>query len=146
MASLKGGYKNQGNSTYWKNALNDLRKSTGLKIKLLHDPSITHDMPITETKAYKYHRKIERRSSARKFIKVLGYQCKACGKKLKSEDSGVWESSFEVHHLQPFADLKVEEKRVQTKDDFAVLCSCCHRAIHRTDDVSDIARFKKKYF
>jgi len=56
---------------------------------------------------------------------------------------GGLQGSVEAHHLKPIATL--EEGVAVTYDvaaDFAVLCANCHRMIHRTDDPSDLEKFK----
>lgn len=142
MASLKGGFKEQALVGYWLDGIDSLNIA-GLVI--VNDTEIEPGAVVTESKFYGTHRRIERRSSARKFVKILGYECKACERKLNPEDGDIWKSTFEVHHLKPFSDLEVGKKRKLSKDDFAVLCSCCHKAIHRTADVSNIEAFKKKH-
>jgi 5-methylcytosine-specific restriction enzyme A len=51
---------------------------------------------------------------------------------------------IEAHHLRPIATL---EEGVPVKydvaADFAVLCSNCHRMIHRFSDPSDLSVFRK---
>ena len=55
----------------------------------------------------------------------------------------IGEGYIEVHHLRPIASL---EEGVAVKydvaEDFAVLCSNCHRMIHRYFDPSDLATFR----
>jgi 5-methylcytosine-specific restriction enzyme A len=50
---------------------------------------------------------------------------------------------IEAHHLRPIATL---EEGVSVKydvaADFAVLCSNCHRMIHRFPDPSDLGKFR----
>jgi hypothetical protein len=51
---------------------------------------------------------------------------------------------IEAHHLRPIASL--QEGIAVTYDiaaDFAVLCSNCHRMIHRSADPSDLALFRE---
>ena len=36
-----------------------------------------------------------------------------------------------MHHLIPLSSLSIGEERIYTAKDFAVLCSNCHRMIHR---------------
>ena len=50
---------------------------------------------------------------------------------------------IEAHHLKAIASL--EEGVAVTYDvaaDFAVLCANCHRMIHRSDDPSDLNKFR----
>ena len=53
------------------------------------------------------------------------------------------EGFIEAHHLKPISTL--EEGVTVHYDiaaDFAVLCSNCHRMIHRTVDPSNLAQFR----
>ncbi|WP_423841674.1 HNH endonuclease [Aeromonas veronii] len=51
------------------------------------------------------------------------------------------EDFCEVHHLKKLADA---EKQVDTKiSDLAVICSNCHRMIHRTNPMKTISQMKE---
>lgn len=104
-----------------------------------------YDSPATtlkEEKRLKKHIKQEGRASVRHLIFEKGFKCEVCDWVLPDENSDIWQSSFEVHHLKPFADLATGKTRVLKADDFAVLCSNCHRAIHRTKFIGNIKKFK----
>ena len=85
--------------------------------------------------------RLERRGAYRQFIRSKGYRCEACEWSIEEDDREVWGSSFELHHLAPFHELRENETREVRIEDFAVLCASCHRAIHRTEFVSDVAGF-----
>jgi len=100
---------------------------------------------ITETRKYAYHRKVERNRTAARFAKKFhGDRCQACGLDFAERYGDIGKGFIEAHHLRPIATL---EEGVSIKydvaADFAVLCSNCHRMIHRTDDPSDLAGFRK---
>lgn len=82
--------------------------------------------------------RLERRGSYRKFIKAKGYRCEECEWPIGRDEEEVWGSSFELHHLTPFSELREGSSRKVVKEDFAVLCASCHRMIHETDCVSDV--------
>jgi hypothetical protein len=66
--------------------------------------------------------------------------CEACDCD-HSEYGRLAEKVFEVHHLRPLAKLRKAQK---TKlSDLGVLCSNCHRAIHRTKPMRSIAAFSR---
>ena len=92
---------------------------------------------------------LERHGSVRDFIKVKGYRCEACGLKINEDEQHIWGSSFELHHLTPFDKLRLDEVREVNKDDFAVLCATCHRAIHRWGyqggNISNVDEFSRNY-
>jgi 5-methylcytosine-specific restriction protein A len=100
---------------------------------------------ITETRKYAYHRKVERNRTAARFAKKFhGNRCQACNLDFAERYGNIGKGFIEAHHLRPIATL---EKGVPVKydvaADFAVLCSNCHRMIHRTDDPSDLATFRQ---
>ena len=97
---------------------------------------------IHEIKLLSRHRKFERRTQVRRFIHEKGYCCEACGITLGTREESVWGSAFEVHHLMPFSEIAVDEERRVLATDVAILCANCHRAIHRTQYVSDINDFR----
>ena len=100
---------------------------------------------ITETRKYAYHRKVERNRTAARFAKKFhGNRCQACNLDFGERYGDIGKGFIEAHHLRPIAML---EEGVPVKydvaEDFAVLCSNCHRMIHRTDDPSDLAAFRQ---
>ena len=105
----------------------------------------TPEEAVVESRKRRISERFERRGTYRHFIRTKGYQCEACERSIEENERDVWGSSFELHHLAPFSKLAEDESRVVRIEDFAVLCASCHRAIHRTDYVSDVARFAKTY-
>jgi len=100
---------------------------------------------ITEVRKYAYHRKIERnRTAAHHAKKFHGTRCQACDLDFGERYGKIGQGFIEAHHLRPIATL---EEGVPVKydvaADFAVLCSNCHRMIHRFSDPSDILPFSK---
>ena len=99
---------------------------------------------VTESRRYRLHRRIERNPSARKLAKKHhGNQCQACGFDFAINYGSIGEGFIEVHHLRPLSSL--QEGAVVTYDaatDFAVLCSNCHRMIHRWPDPADLNSFR----
>lgn len=58
-----------------------------------------------------------------------GLECQICGMSKPALPRFLQESLFEIHHIQPIAEYGPTD---QTKlSDLALLCACCHRAIHR---------------
>jgi len=99
---------------------------------------------VTETRKYVFHRKIERnRTAARQAKKFHGTRCQACGLDFSERYGDLGKGFIEAHHLRPIATL--DEGVPVTYDvaaDFAVLCSNCHRMIHRFSDPSDLVSFR----
>ena len=98
-----------------------------------------------ESRRRRISEKLERRGTYRQFIRTKGYRCEACEWSIEKVEEEVWGSSFELHHLTPFSELEEGASRMVRIEDFGVLCTSCHRAIHRTDCVSDVARFSRTY-
>lgn len=101
---------------------------------------------IEDTSKKKLHYRVERnRKLAAKVKDVRGFKCEACGFDFSSEYGEIGYGYIEAHHLTPLAKLDAGKIRLDPKTDFAVLCSNCHSMIHRSEFVSDIASFQKKY-
>ena len=103
------------------------------------------DETVTQSKKRSHSQHLERRGSNRKFIHKKGFKCEACEWSIEEDEQEIWGSSFELHHLVPFSELKENEKLSVSPEDFAVLCASCHRAIHRSCYVSNVSRFAKEY-
>lgn len=64
-------------------------------------------------------------------LKIHGYLCQVCGFDFE-ETYGAWGRRFiEVHHVQPLGAAPVQGVEVDPATDLAVVCSNCHRMIHR---------------
>ena len=105
----------------------------------------TPEEAVVESRKRRISERMERRGTYRHFIRIKGYQCEACGWNIEEDEVDVWGSSFELHHLTPFRDLQEGDSRRVSIEDFAVLCASCHRAIHRTEYVSDVRSFAQAY-
>jgi 5-methylcytosine-specific restriction protein A len=122
----------------------DLSDST--IIQEINIPSLGKDQVVKEVRRYKMHQRIERNSSTAKLVKKHhGYVCQACCFDFESHYGSLGREYIEAHHLQPL--YKLEEGvtiKYNIATDFAVLCANCHRMIHHTEDVGDLAAFKQK--
>ena len=117
-------------------------------LEYMASPSLGRPTPahaVDESRKRRLSERLERKGTCRHFIREKGYQCEACQWEIEDEEVAVWGSSFELHHLKPFAELEEGALRVVGIDDFAVLCASCHRAIHRTDYVDNVAAFAHAY-
>jgi 5-methylcytosine-specific restriction enzyme A len=95
----------------------------------------TPDEPLSleERRKYRYHRRIERNGALIKEVKkVQGFTCAVCSFDFEKIYGEIGKEFIEAHHLVPISELP-EGKTVSLnpKDDFAVLCSNCHRMVHR---------------
>jgi 5-methylcytosine-specific restriction enzyme A len=105
----------------------------------------TSSKSLIELRRYKMHRRIERNPKAAKEAKRHhGDRCQACDLQFQEKYGELGKGFIEAHHLRPIGSL--EEGIAVSYDvtaDFAVLCSNCHRMIHRSDDPSDLASFRR---
>jgi len=69
-----------------------------------------------------------------------GLKCEVCEFDFKERYGAIGEGFCEVHHKVPLSSLNEE---TETKlEDLAILCSNCHRMIHRTKPMSSLDDFK----
>jgi 5-methylcytosine-specific restriction protein A len=89
------------------------------------------------------HKRLERnRSLATKVKRQLGFTCQACGMNFEEKYGPIGKDYIEAHHLTPIAELHGRRVALDPKKDFAVLCSNCHRMIHKSPFVSDVEMFR----
>ena len=75
-------------------------------------------------------------------LKATGcLKCEICAFDFKERYGAIGEGFCEVHHKVPLSSLNEEtETKLQ---DLAIVCSNCHRMIHRTKPMSGVNEFKK---
>ncbi len=67
--------------------------------------------------------------------------CEACGFDFEKKYGTLGRGFAECHHMKPLAELRANQK---TKlSDLCILCSNCHRMIHRTKPMVSLEEFKK---
>ncbi|MGM5051145.1 MrcB family domain-containing protein [Tardiphaga sp. 604_B6_N1_1] len=100
---------------------------------------------LIEQRRYKMHQRIERNSRAAAAAKKYhGLQCQGCGLEFEKRYGELGIGFIEAHHLKALASLNEGEPvSYDISKDFAVLCSNCHRMIHRTADPSDLHAFRR---
>ena len=105
---------------------------------------LSNKITITEKRQYAFHQKIERNSTAsRKAKKFHGTTCQACTLSFIDRYGTIGKGYIEAHHLKPIGKLKEGEKvEYNIASDFAVLCANGHRIIHRSDDPSNLNKFR----
>jgi 5-methylcytosine-specific restriction protein A len=94
---------------------------------------------------YRLHRVIERNQAlAKRAKRVLGYICQACGFDFERQyGTELGHEFIEAHHITPLAELHIERVRLDPRRDFAVLCSNCHRMIHRLRTEQTVANLRR---
>jgi 5-methylcytosine-specific restriction protein A len=95
---------------------------------------------LREMRRYRLHRTIERNHKLAGMAKaVLGSRCQACGFDFQEFYGEVGAGFIEAHHLRPLSTLEENVSvAVDPATDFAVLCSNCHRMIHRQGAPDDL--------
>lgn len=66
-------------------------------------------------------------------IAIHGTTCKVCGFNFEAVYGAHGKQYIEVHHLVPVSTL-LEPSTVNPREDLTVLCSNCHRMVHRRRD------------
>ena len=95
-------------------------------------------------KTMRWHSFIERNPTIVKNVKKKrGYKCECCNFELAY--GAIGRKFIEAHHLKPLSSYEEENiKYIELAvNDFRVLCSNCHRMIHKLDDPSDIDKLKQ---
>lgn len=92
------------------------------------------------------HKLVERnRKLAHRAKLAHGFTCKACGFDFAAKYGSIGREFIEAHHLTPLSELKGQKLTLDPKKDFTVLCSNCHRMIHRTSFVHSVEEFRTNY-
>lgn len=68
-------------------------------------------------------------------------QCQACGFDFRESYPGLGIDFCEVHHNRPFSESN--SPVVIRLEDLSLLCSNCHRMIHRTKPLKSVKRFRE---
>lgn len=96
---------------------------------------------------FRMHKRIERNVHLVKAVKKYhGYTCQVCDTNFEARYGKIGTDYIEAHHLKPLATIKGQRVAMDPIKDFAVLCANCHRMIHRSGCVDEIARFKKNNY
>lgn len=104
-------------------------------------------LSIEDGTKFRIHKRIERNSKLAKQVKQhKGCVCEVCGLDFSQRYGAIGQGYIEAHHLQPLASLKGMKAVLDPRSDFAVLCSNCHRMVHRSGLLADIERFRTEVF
>jgi 5-methylcytosine-specific restriction protein A len=101
----------------------------------------------TDLRKMRHHMRIER--DDRKLIKEVkkrkGHVCECCEFDFEKVYGEIGKNYIEAHHKQPIHQLKGKVIKLDAEKDFIVLCSNCHKMIHRLDDPSDLEKLKQLF-
>ena len=106
------------------------------------------ELDLIEQRQYKTHFRIERSSTnARKVKKALGYTCQICEFNFKKKYGDISlskkkEEFIEAHHKMMLSSLPKGEVVKFSIEDFAVLCSNCHKMVHKKNPPYTIDEMK----
>lgn len=70
-----------------------------------------------------------------------GYVCEACDFDFAEVYGTIGEGFIEAHHLNPLAERNGIDKKT-TVNDFAMLCSNCHKMVHRHEPVLSVRQLR----
>ena len=105
------------------------------------------DIHYEDASRFRMHKRIERNSALSKLVKKLhGFTCQVCETNFEHKYGEIGKDYIEAHHLKPLASLQGKKVAMDPAKDFAVLCANCHRMIHRSGCVDNIAQFKKEHY
>lgn len=91
------------------------------------------------------HKRIERNKKLVSKVKTcLGLTCQVCTLNFEEAYGAIGKGYIEAHHLVPLSQLKGKRVALDPEHDFAILCSNCHRMIHRSEYVSDVTSFRQR--
>jgi 5-methylcytosine-specific restriction protein A len=98
---------------------------------------------IEDRSKVRLHKRIEGSAKLKKEAKrIHGYMCHACAFDFEKRYGLIGHQYIEAHHLVPVSTLKGQKVELDARRDFAVLCSNCHRMIHRLEKPEDIGALK----
>lgn len=119
------------------------------KINKIEDDEVTKDDSVIEGQIlYKLHKVIERDSSIvfKKKKQILardGYlDCETCTFNFERFYGPFGKGYIECHHRMPLFKIKAETKT--TLEDLALVCSNCHRMLHKSIDTLTVEDLKMK--
>ncbi|GJL58114.1 MAG: hypothetical protein NPIRA03_09710 [Nitrospirales bacterium] len=96
-----------------------------------------------DLRKFRAHKRYERNQGlAKKAKKIHKYKCQACGFHFVEVYGPIGKDFIEAHHLRTLSLFKGQKVSFDPKADFAVLCSNCHRMIHRYEDPGDLKGFR----
>lgn len=112
-----------------------------------HKEQDEENLDWEDLRVLRTHKRIERNQKlSQKAKKILGLKCQACNFDFKESYGELGKDYIEAHHLTPLSELQGKRVALDASKDFAVLCSNCHRMIHRSKHVGNIELFKEQIF
>jgi 5-methylcytosine-specific restriction protein A len=120
---------------------------TSLEANTIQEGDEPPELHYEDATQFRMHKRIERNAKLSNRVKQLrGYTCEVCETNFELRYGDIGKNYIEAHHLKPLASLKGKKVAMDPEKDFAVLCANCHRMIHRSGCIDEIAQFKKKHY
>ncbi len=83
------------------------------------------------------------RAKKEQVLKEVGrLKCEVCGFDFKEKYGKLGEGFSEAHHKMPLSAVEAETET--SLDDLAILCSNCHRMIHKTNPMESVEQFRRQ--
>jgi 5-methylcytosine-specific restriction protein A len=125
----------------------DIYFSLFQKVGLEEDREISGDKEdewFEDLSRFRVHKVVERNQGLSRKVKQLqGYTCKACNFNFEVQYGEIGKEFIEAHHCVPISSLSKEKIKLDPIRDFTVLCSNCHRMIHKVKPTPTLEEFKK---
>jgi 5-methylcytosine-specific restriction protein A len=104
-------------------------------------------LSLEEKRRLRYHKTIERNPRLVKEVKrIHGYTCEVCKFNFEDVYGPLGHQFIEVHHKIPLSHLSIDQSiNLSPGEDFAVVCSNCHRMIHRSNAPENFDEFVAFY-
>jgi 5-methylcytosine-specific restriction enzyme A len=124
-----------------------IQGETDTDVSLDNEDDKPVNLEYEDATRFRMHKRIERNAALVKKVKQKkGCNCEICGANFETRYGAIGTGYIEAHHLKPLASLKGTKVAMDPEHDFAVLCANCHRMVHRSGLVDDIAGFKREHF
>ncbi|WP_066379381.1 MrcB family domain-containing protein [Anabaena sp. CA = ATCC 33047] len=109
------------------------------------EDSHEEDIWFEDLRKYRLHKRIERNKSlSNKAKEIHGYKCQACNFDFENQYGEIGKNFIEAHHKIPIASLEKTNITLDPLEDFIVLCSNCHRMIHRIKPIPSLEEFQNQ--
>jgi predicted HNH restriction endonuclease len=109
------------------NTIKDFTSTSSYKIDIVEFPE-GREFETTH-KVKERNSKVANLAKQNYFNKTNSYKCEACGFDFFEVYGDIGKGYIEAHHIKPISNIKKQIKT--TINDFAMLCSNCHKMIHR---------------
>lgn len=126
-----------------------LNEELNLKLYKIEDEEDEKISSVKEGSViYKLHKFRERdsninRKKKEKYFKEHGkLECEICGFDFYKVYGEIGKGFIECHHKKPLSDI--ESEVITSIDDLALVCSNCHRMLHREMNILSIEELKKR--